>query len=382
MTGMRFLTGLIAAIAAWVGAPGALGGTEASPQPTKVHVGVFLNSIPHVDLQANQVAMDAYIWFRWDPARWPPSEAGGEGAKERGAALLPKSDGGGSAVDVPPASAGSAAPAAAGTEPAEEKPSGAAGTFEVIGADEASVKPVYNRPEDGYCCIQWKGKRSNHWDVRSYPFDRQEIRLTIEDASFDDRQLQYVADSANCGFSPDLRVAGCKIDGIEARVDTYTYPTNFGDPRFTKDTQSNYSRFTMILRLHRDGWGMFFKLFTALLISTFVALLAFWINPTQVDPRFGLCVGGLFGIIASSYAVAYMLPETGEVCYADRMHQVGLLAVLITVIESAVSLSFHLNMGDRGARIARRLDRISALVVSGGFVMAVIWLTVRAAAMG
>lgn len=335
-------------------AAGVVQDTTSPTVPVRVHVGAFLNNIPHVDLQANQVSMDAYVWFRWDPKQWPPSESGGEGAKERGAMPV-------------------------NAEPSEERPSGAAETFEVIGADEATIKPVYNRPADGYCCVQWKGKRSNHWDVRSYPFDRQEIRLTIEDASFDDRQLQYVADSANCGMSPDLRVAGCKIDGLDARVETYAYPTNFGDPRFTHDAQSNYSRFSLILRLHRDGWGMFFKLFTALLVSTFVALLAFWINPTQVDPRFGLCVGGLFGIVASAYAVSTMLPETSEVCYADRLHQAGLVAVLLTVIESAFSLSLHLNHGERGARLARRLDRVCAVCVGGAFVLAVMWMTARAA---
>ena len=341
------------------------------PDASRVTVGAFINNIPHVDLQANEVSIDAYIWFRWDPTQWPPREFSDGGAAERGAVLPKDAATAGAAISAP------SVPTSADTD--EGKLPGPAGTFEVIGAGEAAKTLVYSRPEEGYCCIQWKGKRSNHWDVRDYPFDQQEIRLTIEDSTFDSRQLRYEPDIANCGMSPEIHISGCKVDGLQGRVDGFMYPTNFGDPKFTADTQSTYSRFTLVLRLHRDGWGMFFKLFTALLTSTFVAILAFFINPTQVDPRFGLCVGGLFGIVASSYAVSTMLPETAEVCYADRLHQIGLLAVLATVIESAYSLSLHLNHGERGAAIAKRLDRVSACIVAGLFISAVIWMTLRVA---
>lgn len=327
----------------------------AQPAATEVKVGVFLNNVPQVSLVENSVTLDAYVWFRWDAGRWPPADSNAaEGAKERGAVLAESE---GSIPNI----------------------SGPAESFEVIGSSEQEKIALYNRPASGYCCVQWKGKRSNFWDVRNYPFDRQEIRFVLEDAAYDDRQLRYVIDAANSGYSDELRIPGFQVQSLRSEVIGFTYPTNFGDPALATDNASRYSRATFVLTARRDGWGLFFKLFTALLVSTFVALLAFFINPTQVDPRFGLCVGGLFGIVASGYAVSSLLPESGEVCYADRLHQAALLVVLATVAESAYSLSLHLNRGERGAAIAKRIDRVSFFVLGIGFLTAVAVLTYGAA---
>jgi len=327
---------------------------SAEAGPVQVTVGAFFNNVPEVSLVDNSVTLDAYIWFRWEPEAWPPpSGRAPDDAEGRGA--------------VPPA----------GTAASEGR-SGPAGTIEVIGSSDGQATSVYDRPEAGYCCVQWKGQRSNFWDVRNYPFDHQEIRLVVEDATFDAREIRYVADTQNSGFSPDLRLPGCRVKGLRTEVAEFAYPTNFGDPAIKTGVGSRYARANFVLTLRRDGWGLFFKLFTALLVSTFVALLAFFINPTQVDPRFGLCVGGLFGIVASGYAVSSMLPETGEVCYADRLHQAGLMVVLLTVAESALSLSLHLNHGERGATIAKRLDRVSFGLLFTGFVAAIVILTARA----
>jgi len=376
---MRLTLSLVLMLVGWLGASPALGGSDVTPQPTKVWVGVFLNSVPQLNLQSNEVTIDAYIWFRWDPKQWPPPEivSGDAATRDR---MSPTRIAAVSGSVEPSAANPQGATAEDSLESKETKQLGPESTFEVIGSTEDSVKTIYDRLDEGYSCVQWKGKCSNHWDVQNYPFDRQQIRLVIEDATHDERQVLYVADTVNCGFARDIRVTGCTVQGIETGVETYVYPTNFGDPNFASDTQNSYSRFIFILHLHRDGWGLFFKLFTPLLVSTFVAMLAFWINPTQVDPRFGLCVGGLFGIIASSYAMTVVLPDTGEPCYADRLHQAGLLVILIAVVESVGSLALHLNMGERGARIAHRLDRVSAVVVGSGFVIATIWLTAQASA--
>jgi len=106
-------------------------------------------------------------------------------------------------------------------------------------------------------------------------------------------------------------------------------------------------------------------------------MLALFINPTQVDPRFGLCVGGLFGIVASSYAVNSVLPDAAGFCYADKLHVAGLLCVLVVVTESVYSLSLHLNRGEPGARHARRLDRATFALVAGGYVATVVVLTAQ-----
>ncbi len=308
---------------------------ELADPPVEVAVGIFLNSISQIDLPANKFAFDAYVWFRWDPSAWPPPSA--------------------------------RAQAGAPSSPAE--------TFEIVDAVDVSQKVLFERP--GYCCLQLKGERLSFWDVRDYPFDRQTLQIVVEDASFDGRAVQYVPDSPNSGVSPSLSVPGAMHGASSVREADFTYPTNFGDPDLSTGSQSAYSRLVFEVPVARDGIGVFFKLFTALFVSAGIAMLALFINATQVDPRFGLCVGGLFGIVASGYAVNSVLPDSAGLRYADMLHVAALVCVLLVVIESAFSLSLHLNRGEAGALLAKRLDRLAFFLLLGGFGLTVFVLTLQ-----
>ena len=320
----------------------------AAPAPAKVTVGAFLNSVPKIDLGANSFKYDAYLWFRWDAAAWPPSAAG----------------------DV--AASGAA-------EVGEGGAAGPGGTFEIIAADgDVETKVLYQHA--GYCCVQIKGERISFWDVRNFPFDRQQVSIVVEDGSFDDRQLQYVPDVVGSGKSSSLAVTGFKVDPPMVSVAPFTYETNFGDPAHAEGSSSNYSRFTYTLPIHRQSWGLFFKLFSALFVCALISMVALFINATQVDPRFGLCVGGLFGIVGSWYLVASVLPDASELCYADKLHIMALLVVLVVIVESAFALSMHLNHGEEGAARAKRLDRLTFAALSVALLAASWVLTAQALA--
>lgn len=330
-------------------------------EPVQVTVGVFLNSVPAVDLAANSFTFDAYVWFRWDPADWPPT------VQPAPVPAVGAVDDVGRGVSEPPAD--------------EPVISGPAATFEIIGVGgELTRLPLYSRP--GYCCVQVKGERNTLWDVRDFPFDRQRLALVIEDGSYDEREVVYVADAAGSGVSRELSVTGFRLKPVEQRVRSYVYETTFGDPALSHEDSSRYSRYEFAVPMRRESIGLFFKLFSGLLVCSTIAMIALFINATQVDPRFGLCVGALFGIIGSSYLVSSMLPQTSELCYADNLHNAALLTVLAVVIESTVSLSMHLNHGAAGAQRARKIDRITFFVLAAVFLAACLWLTLRAIGQG
>jgi hypothetical protein len=300
--------------------------------PCRVEVGIFLGAVPQIDLAASRFSFDAYLWFRWDPEAWPPASARGQ----------------------------------------DEVPAGPWETFEIVDGMEVETRVLASRP--GYCCLRVWGDRLNYWDVRDYPFDRQHLSIVVEDASFDAREVVYEIDAANSANSPKLAVPGGVPGTLVASVERFAYPTNFGEPDLATLGESVYSRATFTTPVDRQSTAVFFKLFTALFVSTLVALVALFINPLQVDPRFGLCVGGLFGIVASGYAVSSVLPDASGFSYADKLHMGALVCVVAVVIESAYSLSLHLNHGDAGAARAKRLDRIAFAVVCLGYAGSVIVL--------
>lgn len=322
--------------------------------PTVVDVGGFVNEVYDIDLPNSSFSFNMYLWFRWDPADWPPREledASGD-ASQRGA-VHPEQEAGGESSE----------------------PAGPYETFEVVGARSIEVKEIYRR--EGYCCVQVSGEVTNRWQVEDFPFDQQVLSLRVEDASYESSQVIYQADSERCGVSPSLAIPGSTIIGLDAKVDSFAYPTTFGDPLIEQGTDAQYSRFTLDIVVGREGWSLFLKLFTGLLVSTCVAMLAYWIDPSQVDPRFGVCVGGLFGIIASSYVVSSLLPDGASLAYSDQLHVASLVAVMLTLVESTVSLGLRLRDEPRTTLISRRLDRVTFVVVASAYVGFVVIATSR-----
>jgi hypothetical protein len=90
------------------------------------------------------------------------------------------------------------------------------------------------------------------------------------------------------------------------------------------------------------------------------ALVVFCIKPTHVDPRFGLGVGALFAAIANSYIAATMLPETGTFTMIDMVNGIGLAAIFLTLVQSAISLYLYDNLGREA--LSRLFDRVSFYV--------------------
>jgi hypothetical protein len=102
---------------------------------------------------------------------------------------------------------------------------------------------------------------------------------------------------------------------------------------------------------------MFQGLFAAVAIS----LLAFFIKPTNVDPRFGLGVGAFFAAIANTYIVSSLLPDTGVMTLTDMVNGIGMGVISLSLVQSTLSLLLF----ERGNEATSQLfDRASLVVLA------------------
>jgi hypothetical protein len=89
-------------------------------------------------------------------------------------------------------------------------------------------------------------------------------------------------------------------------------------------------------------------------LSALVALLALFIKPTNVDPRFGLGVGAIFAAMANQYIVSAALPDSAIVTTADIIGMATIVVILVGIAESVGSLWLYEN---ERVRPSKRLDR-------------------------
>lgn len=293
-----------------------------------IQIGMFLLRVPSLSLPNNEFTIDAYVWFRWKGDLDPkPSES----------------------FEV------------------------TNGTVENKELCEEKVIKV-NGEDIHYACCRITARISQYWDVSSYPFDRHILNVHIEDAKNDEAALQYEVDRGNCGIDESCRITGWTLGEPTAEIASHLYHTNYGDLELESGYVSRFSRFAFSFPMERASIAYSFKVFNGLHVAVVIALLAFCIKPTNLDPRFGLGIGAIFAAIASQYLIASQLPETGQLTLVDQLHIAGNLTILASLLISVASLTLF----ERGREAAsRRVDRFALLALTLAYAGTCGWLSIH-----
>ena len=221
-----------------------------------------------------------------------------------------------------------------------------------------------------------EAKITKPFPVAQFPLDSHLLTLAIENGELVREKMVFVPDLESTSVSSRVSIPGYRITEWQAIEKPHSYKTTRGDPRLPPGTMSTYSQFRLGISIERGEWGLYLKMFQALYVAVIIASLACFIKPTDVDPRFGLGVGALFAAVANSYLVSSFVPDTGELALADIVNGLGILTILVTLVESTVSLYLYDRCGEQ--ELSRRLDRVSFIIVVVGFIAANLALVLAA----
>lgn len=212
--------------------------------------------------------------------------------------------------------------------------------------------------------------------VVNFPLDRHLLLASFENSVHPRDELLFVPDDAASAVSRRVATAGYRVERFHAVENPHSYLTSRGWPAFPPERSGTWSQPRFAIEIGRSGWGLFLKMFQALFVSVGVALLACFIKPIHVDPRFGLGVGALFAAVANGYLVGTYIPESGEFSLADVVNLLGIGTILLSMTQSTISLWIYETRDDPAA--SRRFDRVSFWAILGGFVTALTLLVAGA----
>jgi len=177
------------------------------------------------------------------------------------------------------------------------------------------------------------------WDIKKYPFDRQELDIKIYTLR-SSKWLKLVPSGNRVNYASDsICLKRVEIEnGWFFNCDSITTDTVICQDIFDHGTK--YSTIHLNIPLTRkNGFALFFKLFIGMYISFFVAFLSFFIHVKHFEPRFGLPVGGLFAAIGNKYITENVLPQSSAYTIVDTFHTVTIIAILLVIVFSAISLN-------------------------------------------
>lgn len=201
------------------------------------------------------------------------------------------------------------------------------------------------------------------WDVKDFPFDKQHLKVQIENTLFDNTNLVFVPDTKGSQFDEKEAIDGWKIVNFRVTAGDNDYETGFGD---SSTTSQVFSTFNIEMDIERDAWGLFMKIFIGMYIAFLIAIISFTPHPSELEPRFGLPVGGLFAAVGNKYIIDSLLPESSSFTLVDTLHALTFLSVLLTLIVSAISLKLVDNGKTEQALL---VNKVGARVVVGLYVI-------------
>ena len=175
------------------------------------------------------------------------------------------------------------------------------------------------------------------WRITNFPFDKQTLRLSIENSQYDSKALVFLPDTMGRHFDPRFTLPNWTIDTFRVTVATKAYETTFGDESLSTP-HTEYSSFRVRVSIERNAIGLFWKLFIGMYVAFLIAYVCFYIHADSIDSRFSLSVGALFAVIGNKYIVDASLPESLTFTLVDTLHGITLLFILCVVAANTWSL--------------------------------------------
>jgi len=296
---------------------------HAHAQPDTVNVGAYVISVHDINFRDKQYTMRFWLWFVYDNPDFDFSTQ----------------------LDIPNAKS--------------------IDTPEII-LDSLNGK--------AWAIMKMKAAMKESWNVLDFPFDKQHLKVQIENTLFDNRSLVFKPDVKGSTFDKNEAIDGWEIINFEVSENTNDYETGFGDPAPDRSLQ-NFSSFLIEMDIQRNAWGLFMKIFIGMYIAFLISIISFTIKPSELEPRFGLPVGGLFATVGNKYIIDSILPESSSFTLVDTLHTLTFLGIFATLVVSAIALQYH-DKGNKEAAV--RINRKGSKLVIGFYIVANLIMVVLA----
>lgn len=240
--------------------------------------------------------------------------------------------------------------------------------IEISSATIDTVKGKY------WAQMRVKCTMKENWRVHDFPFDTQHLSIIMEDEALDIDNLVFVADTASSRFDNVDALTSWKVDNFNVSTSIAKYNTSFGNPEPGFDKQE-FSKFTISMDIEREAKGLFLKIFLGMYFAFMIALVSFLTDTNELDPRFGLPIGGLFAAVGNKYIIDSLLPESSQFSLVDILHNLTFLGIFCILTVSAIALKLHNN---NKVDQAHRINKIGAVIVIIGYIASNIYYVINA----
>jgi len=175
--------------------------------------------------------------------------------------------------------------------------------------------------------VKVKLKNISSFKLNSFPFDTNEILLTIELTGHFSGDLNINVDQINSkinsGINPEWEIRMSPLT-----YNRNTWNSDFGNLREVKKVDAIQTK----LLLKRNAWPIYFKLFSILFLAFILACLSFFLPNQKSEEKVAIVVGALFTAIGNKYITESIIPMSNNFGLSDQIHFTTLFFILLIIM--------------------------------------------------
>jgi hypothetical protein len=167
--------------------------------------------------------------------------------------------------------------------------------------------------------------------LQNYPFDEQELTLSVGDKQATKEQMEYIADPDLGGWDDGhMYVLGWFVrPGWDATVVEDAYPVNIN---------GNYHRYRFSVTVYKPWLSSFFNSIFPVLVIMLVGLLSFLMRAESATERLALTSSTLVALILFHLNLNASIPPLNYLTYADKFMLINYLTAALSIGISAILL--------------------------------------------
>ncbi len=204
----------------------------------------------------------------------------------------------------------------------------------------------------------------HNWNMADFPFDKQLLKIEIEEAEYDATTIRFVPDRIDSNINSKIKVPGWKVErySIESRLDINE--TTYGDPVLS--AKSVYPETIVTVTLKREGTRLLFNLLTAAYIAFILGIMVLFLHPDYIDARKVVLTSAMITIIGNHYIISATLPEIAAFTLIDRVMITTFVAICTCALISVVTAHY---VRLKKSKTAVKINNISRWVILSVYVV-------------
>lgn len=230
--------------------------------------------------------------------------------------------------------------------------------IELINAADYKLETIVKRTLDNgsqHLGAKFVANMWQTWDLKHFPFDRQNLHIVIDSVGRRSHQLQLHPDLENSTIGRDVNLDGWRVLGVNLISENYEYNSGLGVSLAKPVVRP---RIVVEVPLERDNAALFFSAFVGYLIAFLITSVHYFVDVLPLQPRINILIGSIFAAIGNKYVIDTNYPQGPSFSLADRIEMSTFALIAIAFLVTVVSAKLI------GAGRQPLADRLNILVVA------------------